>query len=81
MRAASAAQEDAPMADTHDELLRAPDIEKMFKVSRRTIRKWIKQGRFPPPDLPGGNGAAHGWRRSTALRHLDTIAPSDAPST
>jgi hypothetical protein len=66
------------MADTDelDEMLGPRDIEKMFKRTRRTIYLWVKTGKFPPPDIAGKNGAPNEWRRSTAVRHLNSTAPS-----
>lgn len=29
------------------------EIKAMFDVSERTLRRWVKEGRFPAPILPG----------------------------
>lgn len=42
-------------------------IREMFQVSDRALERWVKNGRFPKPILPGR------WDRSVILRHF---APS-----
>jgi excisionase family DNA binding protein len=33
----------------HDYLLTVYDVAKLFKVDRRTIWRWLQQGKLPPP--------------------------------
>jgi predicted DNA-binding transcriptional regulator AlpA len=45
-------------------LLSGPDIQYLTGVCRATLYRWVRDGRFPPPDrlLPGDR---HAWKRAT----------------
>jgi predicted DNA-binding transcriptional regulator AlpA len=56
-----------------DGYLDTRDVERLTGYTRRWISQLIKRGKFPPPDVHGGRGAAHRWRCSTILRALDDM--------
>lgn len=51
-------------------------VEKLTSYTRRWLSELIKAGKFPPPEVAGGLGASHRWRRSTIERALENMASS-----
>ena len=50
-------------------LLRAPQILERLSISRSTLHRWVREGRFPPPVQLGPNVSC--WRASTVEAWLD----------
>lgn len=54
----------------------------MVKVHPQTIRRWQRQGYFPPPVRIGPSmrsvGGLHYWRRGAIRRWLDGLEPAEA---
>lgn len=50
------------------------EVRVMFDVSSRALERWVKQGRFPKPILPGrwDRQEIDQWR-SGKLRHLTSL--------
>ncbi len=47
-----------------------------FGVSSQTIRRWIRQGKLPQPDIPGSihEAGIKRWRPGTIELHVDQVA-------
>lgn len=54
------------------------EVRTMFQTSDRSLERWVKQGRFPAPILPGrwDKQQVDQWR-SVKLRHFASL--SDTP--
>ena len=53
------------MSDTEDKVIWRTDLRKMLNnVQSDTVRKWIKAGKLPKPDVRL-SGKTMGWRLST----------------
>ena len=62
-----------PMMMDLDPYLIQSDAARLFGVSPRTLAKWRKAGRLPPPEtLPNGRAA---WRKSALLACIKPINP------
>ena len=61
------------MIDDLDGFLLTRDVERLTGYSRRWIYHLMKLDKFPQPDVYGGVGASHRWRRSTIKRALDAM--------
>jgi predicted DNA-binding transcriptional regulator AlpA len=72
-----------PAQDELDGFLVTREVEELTRFTRRWLYDLVKKGKFPKPDVPGGTGAAHRWRRSTIKRALNDMAgsaPAMAPT-
>ena len=49
--------------------LRFADLQEIIPVSRSTLWRWVRDGKFPPPIALGPNTRA--WRESDVLSWLD----------
>jgi len=47
-------------------------IASLLQVHRLTIRRWVKQGRFPAPDFKVGR--SHRWSRSILLERFPSLS-------
>ena len=58
-------------------VLRITDLEKMLRVSKRTIYSWIANGRFPRSDVELGS-QLRAWRTETVAAWLEsrTVEPA-----
>ena len=59
-----------------DRWLTMKDLCEMFKVTSQTIRRWIRQGKLPHPDIPGSihEAGIKRWRPGTIELHIDKVA-------
>ena len=57
-------------------LLRQKDVCELVGLSRVTVWRYLKTGRFPKPVWPGGAGAFPRWRRSDVLAWIEGLEPS-----
>lgn len=64
------------VAATPEEVLRWPDLHAMVKLSRNTVRKLEKEGRFPKR-FPLTDYSV-GWRRSDVLAWIASLGKSPA---
>jgi len=53
---------------TFDRVIWRPELQAMFAVTSETIRKWLKAGKLPAPDVAMSR-RTHGWRISTLHKH------------
>ncbi|SAI72960.1 Uncharacterised protein [Bordetella ansorpii] len=49
-----------------DRIIWRPDLQQKFDVSSNTVRRWILEGKLPPPDVDLSR-KTKGWRLSTLL--------------
>jgi hypothetical protein len=52
------------MADEQDRVLWRRDLPGEFQVNTETVRRWIKAGKLPKPDVDLSR-RSRGWRLST----------------
>lgn len=50
--------------ETHDRVIWRPDLQEKMGVSSNTIRRWMLEGKLPPPDVDLSR-RTRGWRLST----------------
>ena len=48
----------------NDRVIWRKDFEETMRVTSETVRRWIKTGKLPPPDVSMSR-KVHGWRLST----------------
>ncbi|SAI47340.1 Uncharacterised protein [Bordetella ansorpii] len=53
-------------APLEDRIIWRPDLQQKFDVSSNTVRRWILEGKLPPPDVDLSR-KTKGWRLSTLL--------------
>jgi prophage regulatory protein len=63
------------MTSPSEKLLRISDLCKWLNVSKSTIYKWVREGRFPKPILLGDNASR--WRESLVVEWLDSRPTSN----
>ena len=51
-------------------LLTAATLSQVLCISRRTLRRWVRQGTFPPPRYIGANGNIPRWHPDEVIAHL-----------
>lgn len=56
-------------------LVRASVLCRSLGVSRSTLHKWTREGKFPPPIRFGSRFTA--WRRADVEKWLNEVAVSD----
>lgn len=66
------------VAANSEEVLRWPDLHAMVKLSRNTVRKLEKEGRFPKRVQLTDYSV--GWLRSDVLNWLGDLRKSSIPS-
>ena len=59
------------------QILRLPEVKARTKLSRSTIYRSMKEGRFPPCVALGPR--AVGWRESAIRDWMDALLPKEAP--
>lgn len=47
------------------DLCTANDVCAYYRISRETLRRWVRDGKFPPPDGPV-HGGTYSWKVRTA---------------
>ena len=52
------------MSETIDRVIYRADFQQMMGVSSETVRKWMKKGKLPKPDV-AITARTLGWRLST----------------
>lgn len=51
-----------------DRVIWRPELQQLFSVTSETVRRWLKAGRLPEPDVFMSR-KTHGWRASTLHKH------------
>jgi predicted DNA-binding transcriptional regulator AlpA len=72
-----------PLSDTADlgainPLLTRSDLQRLLRLSDRTIRRLVSSGEFPRPIKLGGT---HRWRREDIRAFLDRLAETEISPT
>lgn len=66
---------DQPSAD----LVTYAQIAAITHTAKRTLERWVRKGKIPPPDYPGGSGVAHKWRWETVWMPLCKLCGLQLP--
>jgi predicted DNA-binding transcriptional regulator AlpA len=81
-------QQKPPMsltASVIDELVTLNQCAPLCGVSKRTLERWLQDGKLPPPDVPGGVGRANKWHwntiRQSLQREISRQLPERFPGT
>jgi len=67
-----------PEREYRHRVLRYPDVARIVRVSRTTIYRWVKKGRFPAPRYFGPS--VRGWLWEDVEAWL-TTRPTEDPTT
>lgn len=51
---------------SHDRIICAAELRDTLQRSQDTVKRWIRAGKLPPPDVQMSH-YTFGWRRSTLL--------------
>ncbi len=57
-----------------DKFLTAEDVIAFFQVSKRTLKKWVEEGRVPSPVMIGGHPR---WRNSDLQQFISDVKKVD----
>ena len=60
-----------------DRLIKITEVAELLDLSTRTIRSWIKQGKFPRPLVLSRN--VNRWRLSEVLKLMKKLASPKTP--
>lgn len=62
----------------HHRLIRLPQLQELVPVSRVTIHRWVKDGKFPAAvKLCPGQQGAMAWRESDVAAWLESRAGNE----
>ncbi len=59
------------IADNAGAVIRTVEVLSLLGVSRMTVYRWVKAGKFPAPLV--ANGRAFGWRYKSVLAWMDQL--------
>ncbi len=65
------------MLTSDDQIIWRPDFTKKMGVTTNTVRRWIKEGKVPPPDIDLSL-KTQGWLTSTLHKAGINIPPNRA---
>lgn len=74
-------QQAATVDQRIERIARMPEVEQAIGVHRATIRRWVREGTFPPPLRLGvGRRAAVGWKISAVDAWLEDREAAARPA-
>lgn len=65
--------------ETLDELVTLSQVAPLAALSKRTLERYVKDGKLPEPDFRGGGGKAHKWYWRTLRPTLAEIVNPKLP--
>jgi hypothetical protein len=73
---------EAVQTPAHD-LVTLDSAAALTKKSKRTLERWVRDGKLPRPDYPGGGGKAHRWKwlslREALAKQVGVPLPEQFP--
>jgi len=48
-------------------------------ITKRTLERYLQDGKLPPPDVPGGLGRANKWYWNSLRKSLEAVAKKPLP--
>jgi hypothetical protein len=65
--------------DLEDAFVTLDQAGAVIRKKKRTMEEYLRTGKIPQPDFPGGEGKAHHWKWSTIRPSLEKIADMKLP--
>jgi predicted DNA-binding transcriptional regulator AlpA len=62
-----------------DELVTLDQVAPLTGLSKRTLERYVRQGKLPTPDIPGGGGKANKWFWANLRSHIASLTHRALP--
>lgn len=63
------------MTPEPDRLLKDRDVAERYSISRRSVVRWVREGKIPCPVI--GPGGQWRWRQSEIAQHIAGLAKAE----
>lgn len=66
--------------DDLDDLVTLDQVAPLTAKSKRTLERYLREGKLPEPDVPGGGGKSHKWFWKNLRPALEKVADRQLPA-